>query len=180
MTRPVQNAWRLLAALFVFAAPAMAADAFGQEQKFHVSAGRFRRSFDCGPSVVSDSIERGTLLADVQRGPDRWLLLSYWEPSNPAHPNSFCGGGRETFLLWLHVRANTVLATQSELYASCRQGIEGGRPKWSGQHCSVAFRRTEEEPASEKRVDVRTTVLFDRQAPEKGLQVNRLPPAKPE
>lgn len=165
--------------MLAFAAPAMSAAPPDAAETFHVRAGRFRQSFLCGEGVVADSIERGTVLADVRRGSERWLLLSYWEPSNPANRGGNCGGGRESFLAWLHVRGKTLVELQSERYGSCRQNIEGGEPSWTGQHCSVSFRRTESDPASKEPVVVRTVVLFDRKAPEKGLQVTRQPAAKP-
>jgi hypothetical protein len=152
-----------LGAIFFLALPVLATD------DYLVHAGKIRRTFRCAPEVEAGAVEDGVLHADLRRGGDRYLLIAYSEPSRQGNPNAMCGGGVESYIVWLHLRAETVVAAQSIRYASCWKSISAGRFGWSGPVCSVSSETLVNSDDSQEIFAERSKVSFDSRAPEKGL-----------
>jgi len=142
---------------------------------FFVHAGHIKHTYSCAAGVEAGYIEDGIVHANLRRGDDRYLLIAYSEPSRPNHPNGRCGGGIESYLVWLHISGTTVIASQSAQYESCWKHISGGTPAWSGQFCAVVYEDFDYNYNTKEGTNTRSKASFDTKAPEKGIQVTSQP-----
>jgi len=140
-------------------------------QTYFVHAGAIKRTYSCAAGVDAGYIEDGVVHANLRRGDDRFLLIGYSEASRPNHPNGRCGGGIESFLVWLHVHGSTVLASKSAQYESCWRDTQGGPPEWSGQFCIVEYSLFLYNYDTNKSSLLHSKATFDSKAPERGLQI---------
>lgn len=171
----MKTGFTILGALLVATCTLAKDAATDSSTSYYVHAGRLKHTYKCAEGVEAGDIEDGVIHADLHRGQERYLLISYSELSNPANPNGRCGGGLESYLVWLHIRGNTVLEAQSTRYESCFQDITGSAPRWSGQFCSLTFDSLEWNPDTKEHTETHSKAIFDSKAPEKGIQVTTQP-----
>lgn len=145
---------------------------------FFVHAGHIKHTYSCAVGVEAGYIEDGVIHANLRRGNDRYLLIAHSELSRPNHPNGRCGCGIESYLVWLHIRGTTVIASQSAQYESCWKDISGGTPTWSGQFCTVEYENFDFNYDTNESINTRSKASFDAKTPEKGMQVSSQPPEK--
>jgi hypothetical protein len=156
----VRTAPLLLSILLMALPPVRTIDA--KQDTLFIHAGRFEHTYAVAPGVEPLYIEDGVIHANLRRGKDRYMLLSYSEPYGRA--------GIESYLVWLHIRVSVVLAMQRAHYESQWATISGGLAGWSGRRFRVVY----------DQFDVGTVAhseaTFDADAPERGLTIVTQPP----
>ena len=138
---------------------------------FFIHAGRLKRAFTCAFGVEAGKIADGVLHADLHRGGNRFILVSYTEESHPSRPEGRCGSGTENYFVWLRIRGAAITSSQAVRYESCWNNIEGGPPGWTGRFCTVEYERFDYDPETKKGTVVDSKAFFDTEAPDKGLQI---------
>ena len=71
--------------------------------EFVIEVGDFKRTYLCADGVEAGAIDDGVIHANLKRGENRYLLITYSYMSRPGNPNGRCGAGIESFLVWLHI-----------------------------------------------------------------------------
>ena len=162
--------------LFLLTASVRAADPL-KPGTFFIHASRLKHTYVCAAGVETGNITDGVLHADLHRGGDRFLLVSYSQDSHPGRPNGHCGSGIESYLVWLQIRGSTVISSQTAQYESCWHDIQGGDPTWKGQFCTVEYSQSVYDPDTKQSTTIDSKATFDAKAPDKGLQI--VEPPKP-
>jgi hypothetical protein len=184
MHKPLWKKRLFTCALVLIASIGQAAEkgaAMGPEAKpakFYVQAGKIKKTYTCAEGVEAGSVEKGVVHANLEQGAEKYLLLGYSEPSRPGNANARCGGGIEAYLVWLHIRGNTVLEAKTVQHESCWKDISGGKPAWTGKTFGVEYEAFTYNQELKDRVHTRTKAEFDAKAPEKGIVVTDLPVEK--
>ena len=163
--------------LFAFAAFLHAAESkpsVSQPPTFYVHAGNIKRNYVCAAGVVAGCISNGVVHANLRRGGNRYLLIAYSEESRPGNPNSMCGAGTESYLVWLHIRCSTVIAMQSTQYESCWRNIDSEPPVWAGKSFVIKYMHVDCNPDTNQCSILRTKASFDPKAPEKGIKITTI------
>jgi len=127
-----------------------------------IHAARFERTYKLSPGIESLDIDDATIHANLRRGDERYIVLSYSEPYGKA--------GIESYLVWLHIRGSTVVAMQRVHYESQYMTISGVFSGWSGHVLGVAYDHYTESTITHAEAN------FDSQAPERGLTIVTQPP----
>ena len=146
--------------LCLLAASSIVAEPSPKPATFFIHAGRFKHTFTCAAGVEAGNIRDGVLHADLHRGGDRFILVSYSEDSHPSRPQGHCGSGIESYLVWLQIRGSVVVASKSAQYESCWHNIEGGVPTWAGQLCTVEYTRFVYDPDTKQSTLIDSTASF--------------------
>lgn len=139
--------------------------------KFYVHAGKIKRNYACAAGVEAGYIRNGIVHANLRRGDDRYLLIAYSEESRPGSPNSMCGGGTESYLVWLHIRNSTVIAMQSAQYESCWKNIDRESSAWTDQALIIKYTRVDCNFDTHQCSILQNKATFDPRAPEKGIEI---------
>jgi len=157
----------LLCATFIHAAEPVTPPA--AQAKFIISSDSIKRTFLCAEGVAAGEIEQGVVHADLHRAKDRYLLITWTEPTRSGSGTGGpCGAGEESTLIWLHVRGDRVIASRSALYDSCRNSAcSTGGPEWTGHLFTVEYEARERGTGQL----VKSKAVFDAETPEKGLAV---------
>ncbi len=168
----------LIVFLFILTATIQAADSKVVAKKqtvYDVQSDLINRTYVCAKGVKEGEIKNGVVHANLLRGDSRYLLISYSEPSRQGNPNSRCGGGMESYLIWLKVRGSTLVAAQSVQFESCWSDIDcdlsEGRPSWHGSLFTVEYVQFHHNRDAQTSSFTNHRASFDSTAPLKGIQV---------
>ncbi|MCX6847438.1 MAG: hypothetical protein NTY98_00800 [Verrucomicrobia bacterium] len=172
------NKLGLIVLLLMVVAGIQAADSKVVAKKqtvYAVHSDLINRTYVCAEGVEAGEIKDGIVHASLLRGDSRYLLIAYSYLSRPNHPNGRCGGGVESYLVWLRVRGSTLVAAQSVQFESCWSDIDcdisEGRPSWHGSLFTVEYAQFHHNRDAQTSTFTNHRASFDSTTPHKGIQV---------